>query len=128
MGHYATDTYNIINKGYEKYAITYSLNDGRPIMCIITLIAQKLNMPIMLYVVSLTGIALIISSISVIKLKNTILKYTEKTDKKTECIILAISYIIIFNFDCAVIGQISYRKISIVAQKVTGSDAKFLRT
>ena len=67
-------------------------------MCIITLIAQKLNMPIMLYVVSLTGIALIISSISVIKLKNTILKYTEKTDKKTECIILAISYIIIFNF------------------------------
>ena len=98
MGHYATDTYNIINKGYEKYAITYSLNDGRPIMCIITLISQKLNMPIMLYVVSLTGIALIISSISVIKLKNTILKYTEKTDKKTECIILAISYIIIFNF------------------------------
>lgn len=98
MGHYATDTYNIINKGYEKYAITYSLNDGRPIMCIITLIAQKLNMPIMLYVILLTGIALIISSISVVKLKNIILKYTEKIDKKTEYIILAISYIIIFNF------------------------------
>ncbi len=98
MGHYATDTYNIINKGYEKYAITYSLNDGRPIMCLISLIAQKINMPIMIYVIILTAIALIISSISVIKLKNIILKYTEKTDRKKEYIILAISYIIIFNF------------------------------
>ena len=74
MGHYATDTYNIINKGYEKYAITYSLNDGRPIMCLITLLAQTLNIPIMAYIISLTGIALIVSSISVIKLKNIILK------------------------------------------------------
>ena len=98
MGHYATDTYNIINKGYEKYAITYSLNDGRPIMCLITLLAQTLNIPIMAYIISLTGIALIVSSISVIKLKNIILKYIEKTDKKAEYIILAISYIIIFNF------------------------------
>lgn len=98
IGHYATDTYNIINKGYEEYAITYSLNDGRPIMCIITLIVQKINMPIMIYVVILTAIALVISSISVIKLKNIILKYIEKTDRKAEYTILAISYIIIFNF------------------------------
>lgn len=98
MGHYATDTYNIINKGYEKYAITYSLNDGRPIMCLISLIAQKINVPIMTYIVTLTAIALIVSCISVIKLKNIILKYIEKTDKKTEYTILAISYIIIFNF------------------------------
>ena len=119
MGHYATDTYNIINKGYEKYAITYSLNDGRPIMCIITLIAQKLNMPIMLYVVSLTGIALIISSISVIKLKNTILKYTEKTDKKTECIILAISYIIIFNF--AYLENLQFAESAIMSVSILAS-------
>lgn len=98
MGHYATDTYNIINKGYEKYAITYSLNDGRPIMCLISLTAQKINVPIMTYIVTLTAIALIVSCISVIKLKNIILKYIEKTDKKTEYTILAISYIIIFNF------------------------------
>lgn len=98
MGHYATDTYNIINKGYEKYAITYSLNDGRPIMCLISLIAQKINVPIMIYIVTLTAIALIVSCISVIKLKNIILKYIERTDKKTEYTILAISYIIIFNF------------------------------
>ena len=98
MGHYATDTYNIINKGYEKYAITYSLNDGRPIMCIITLIAQKLNMPIMVYVIILTAIALIVSNISGIKLKNITVKYIEEKNKKTEYIILAIAYIIIFNF------------------------------
>lgn len=74
-GHYATDTYNIINKGYETYAITYSLNDGRPIMCLISLIAQKLNMPIMVYVIILTAIALIVSNISVIKLKNITVKF-----------------------------------------------------
>jgi len=97
-GHYATDTYNIINKGYETYAITYSLNDGRPIMCLISLIAQKLNMPIMVYVIILTAIALIVSNISVIKLKNITVKYIEEKNKKTEYIILAIAYIIIFNF------------------------------
>ena len=84
MGHYATDTYNIINKGYETYAITYSLNDGRPIMCLISLIAQKLNMPIMVYVIILTAIALIVSNISVIKLKNITVKYIEEKNKKTE--------------------------------------------
>ena len=73
-GHYSTDTYNIINKGYETYAITYSLNDGRPIMCLISLTAQKINVPIMTYIVTLTAIALIVSCISVIKLKNIILK------------------------------------------------------
>lgn len=34
-GHYATDTYNIMNVGYENYAINWSLNDGRIIMFII---------------------------------------------------------------------------------------------
>ena len=134
MGHYATDTYNIINKGYEKYAITYSLNDGRPIMCIITLIAQKLNMPIMLYVILLTGIALIISSISVVKLKNIILKYTEKIDKKTEYIILAISYIIIFNFaylenlqfaECAIMS-VSILMSIIAAQTIVEKNKNYI--
>lgn len=134
MGHYATDTYNIINKGYEKYAITYSLNDGRPIMCLITLIAQKLNMPIMLYVILLTGIALIISSISVVKLKNIILKYTEKIDKKTEYIILAISYIIIFNFaylenlqfaECAIMS-VSILMSIIAAQTIVEKNKNYI--
>ena len=46
-GHYATDTYNIINREYKEYAITYSLNDGRPVMCLISLFAEKINMPIL---------------------------------------------------------------------------------
>ena len=37
IGHYATDTYNVINIGYEKYAIEWSLNDGR-------IFIYKLNM------------------------------------------------------------------------------------
>ena len=43
IGHYATDTYNIINRGIKEYAITYSLNDGRPINCIALLIADLLR-------------------------------------------------------------------------------------
>ena len=76
IGHYATDTYNIINRGYEEYAIKYSLNDGRPVMCLISLIAEKINMPIQAYIIILTAIALFVSCISVIKIKNIILKFT----------------------------------------------------
>lgn len=94
--HYATDTYNIINLGYKEYAIKYSLNDGRPIMCLISLLAEKINLSIEAYIIGLTIIAIFISCISVLKLKNIIMKYTEIT--KNEWIILGISYVIIFNF------------------------------
>ena len=46
----------------------------------------------------LTIIALFISCISVIKLKNIVFNYINKRNKKVEYIILTISYIIIFNF------------------------------
>lgn len=134
MGHYATDTYNIINKGYDKYAITYSLNDGRPIMCLITLMAQKIHVPIMLYVIVLTFIALIVSCISVIKLKNIILKYIKNKDKKAEYIILTISYIIIFNFaylenmqfaECAIMSVSIWLSI-ITAQEIVEKNKNYI--
>lgn len=94
--HYATDTYNIINRGYKDYAITYSLNDGRPIMCLVSLLAEYMNLPIETYIIGLTIIAIFISCISVLKLKSIFMKYIEKT--KNEWIILVIAYVIIFNF------------------------------
>ena len=133
-GHYATDTYNIINRGYEEYAIKYSLNDGRPVMCLISLIAEKINMPIQAYIIILTAIALFVSCISVIKLKNIILKFIEKNDKKIEYIILAISYIIIFNFaylenlqfaECAVMS-VSILLDIIVAQTIVEKNKNYM--
>ena len=133
-GHYATDTYNIINRGYKEYAIKYSLNDGRPVMCLISLIAEKINMPIQAYIIVLTTVALFVSCISVIKLKNIIINYAEKKDKRIEYIILAISYIIIFNFaylenlqftECAVMS-VSILLDIIVAQTIVEKNKNYM--
>ena len=48
-GHYATDTYNIYDKGYYTYATKNSLNDGRIFMGILGLIVSVLKIPIEVY-------------------------------------------------------------------------------
>lgn len=97
-GHYSTDTYNIINVGYENYAINWSLNDGRIFMFIIGIIASKLQIPIMAYVIITLLLGLVISCIAVIVLKNIIGKYKKYDNIKKEIFGLIISYITIFNF------------------------------
>lgn len=96
--HYATDTYNIMNVGYEKYAINWSLNDGRIFMCIIGLLASAVNMKIEFFVIGTLFMALFISCISVIVLKNIILKYKNTENKYLRVIVLVIAYFTIFNF------------------------------
>ena len=96
--HYATDTYNIINRGYTDYALKYSLNDGRPVMCLISLLADFINLPIETYIITLTVIALAISCVTVIKLKNIFINFCEDKNLKNEIILLIISYVTIFNF------------------------------
>lgn len=134
VGHYSTDTYNIINRGYKQYAINYSLNDGRPAMCLISLLANAIHLPIMPYIIILTFIALIISSMSVLKLQELILKYSNLKGKKTEYIILALAYIIIFNFsylenlqfaECAVMAVSIYLNI-LVAQTIIDKNKNYL--
>ena len=74
-GHYATDTYNIYDKGYYTYATKNSLNDGRIFMGILGLIVSVLKIPIEVYsTLTLVG-AIIISNLAVIVLKNIIEKY-----------------------------------------------------
>ena len=82
--HYATDTYNIINRGYEDYAIKYSLNDGRPIMCLISLLASRMHIPIEGYIITLTVMAIFISCLNVFIIKNTVIKFMNINGKK-EC-------------------------------------------
>lgn len=96
--HYAGDTYYIINGGYENYAINRSLNDGRLFMCLIELFANAVHMPIQVFVILTLFFALLISCISVIVLKNIIIKYKPTKNKYLQILALVISYFTIFNF------------------------------
>lgn len=98
VGHYATDTYNITNIGYKEYAIKWSLKDGRVFMTIIALLANMVNLPIEAYIFITLFIALIISNISVLVLKNIIEKYKKPQNWIQEVTLTIISYITIFNF------------------------------
>ena len=96
--HYATDTYNIINIGYEEYMMNNSLKDGRIVMAILVFIANVFNMPIEIWIPILLVLAVIISCISVIILRNTILSYKPAKNKWAEVVVLLIAYCTIFNF------------------------------
>lgn len=95
IGHYSTDTYRLIEMGYERYSIEYSLNDGRIFMSMIGQIANKMNMNINAYVIILTLFAIIISCVCIMKLIEIMSKYK----KKDKIIITSlISYVTIMNF------------------------------
>ena len=97
-GHYATDTYNIIDRGYKEYAIKYSLNDGRPVMCLISLFAEYANIPINVYIISLTMLAIITSCISILLLINIIERKKAPKNIFEKIVIIIICYVTIFNF------------------------------
>ena len=96
--HYATDTYNIINMGYTKYAIEYSLCDGRVVMFIIGILAEVFAIPIQGYVIGLTLIAIVISCIAVICLKNMICSIKKTKSIALEVLLTTICYTVIFHF------------------------------
>ena len=45
-GHYANDSYAIMNQGYYKYATGTFLTAGRPIACLLLLVADMLNLSV----------------------------------------------------------------------------------
>jgi len=80
--HYATDTYVLIEKGYYEYALNGSLAGGRAIMCVIGLVAGMLHIPVTAYVISTLVIALFISCVSVLVIKNIILQHKRRKIKE----------------------------------------------
>lgn len=98
IGHYATDTYNIYNLGYKEFAITNSFKDGRIFTGIAVLIAHVTNVPIKISVSIMLFIALVISNIIVIIIKNIVEKYKPAKNIKQQIIITSMSYITVFNF------------------------------
>lgn len=98
LGHFATDTYNIYDVGYEQYAINWSLHDGRIFMFIITIIAGLLKLPITVYTSILSIFSVFVSSIIVIILKNIVIQYKKDVNLVEEILITIASYYTIFNF------------------------------
>ena len=101
-GHYASDSYNIYNVGYKRYAIEWSIKDGRLLMTVIGLIFNKINISIESYTRITLVMSIIISSITVNILKIIIEKYKKPENIKQELLILIISYITVFNFVIAI--------------------------
>lgn len=98
LGHYASDTYNVVNQGYEKYAIEWNLKDGRVFLALSVLTAGLLNLPIEFYVFITLLIAIVISCITVIKLKNIIETYKPASNLLMKSVITLIAFVTIFNF------------------------------
>lgn len=97
-GHFASDTFRIINIGYEEYAINYSLTDGRIFMAIIGLLANTFHIPIVTYIIILQILAIIVSCIIVIVLKNIVIKYKKLDNKFEKIFLIIVCYYTIFNF------------------------------
>lgn len=98
QGHYIPDTYNIIEKGLDGYSMDNSFSDGRMVMGLFNLLAFQLNIPVIAYVIGTLVIALMISCIVVIVLKNIIQKYRPIENRWLEIIVIVLCYITIFNF------------------------------
>lgn len=102
--HYISDSYNIMNVGYEYYSINNSLNDGRIFMFIILNLVKIINLDFKIFINTTLIIALIISNISVYLLKKLISK--QEQNWKKDCILWIVCYTIIYNF--TYIDNLSY--------------------
>lgn len=116
IGHYAVDTYAIANLGYKEYAIKIFLKAGRPFSCMLLLIADLINLPIKVLVIFSTIMAIFISALSVMKLREIILKNKNVADKYNELIVIAISFCTVFNF--MYIENLYFAEASIMATAV----------
>lgn len=96
--HYATDSYGISSIGYKEYAVKNSLNDGRIVMATIGYIADLLKIPLDIYIITLTVMALFVSCISVIILKEYIVKIKKSKNLFSEVFVIVASYFTVFNF------------------------------
>ena len=111
--HYTHDTYKIIYDGYEFYSYDKFLKEARPFTAIITLIANKINLPIEIYMIISFVLALIFLSISVLMVYKLFIKQFTNNSKLKDIVVLIISFITIFNY--LAIEHILYLECSILA-------------
>lgn len=97
-GHYATDTYNIMDVGYKDYAINWSLKDGRIVMYLIGIFFDATKLDIMYLVKASLIVSIIVSSIIIIVIKRIICKYSNNKGILFEIFAIIIGYCTIYNF------------------------------
>lgn len=97
-GHMSTDSYNISNIGYQEYNKNFSLLDGRFIVALGTTLMDILDIPIAIYTSIILEIALLLSCISVMMLKNIIEKWKKPKTILGEIVLIVASYYTIFHF------------------------------
>ena len=98
MGHYATDTYNIMNVGYEYYSIHNSLIDGRVFMFLIMQFADFIKIAPMTLNFILLSLALIVSNVAVLIIKKAIYECIENKNILAHVVSYILSYTLIYNF------------------------------
>lgn len=98
MGHYAGDSYNIMNIGLERYSVENNLKDGRPIMYLIDQIAVLTHMSYDVFIISTVILGILFTSITCVIFYNIIIKYFKNLKKIEKILLLLISYIVHFNF------------------------------
>ena len=96
--HYPQDTYKMINYGLTRYSLDMFLNDGRPFSAMITIFVDLLNIPINVYCICSTVIALILLSLTVVSVFKIIGKRIEINNKMILVSVLLISFITIYNY------------------------------
>lgn len=96
IGHFAAESYGLA-LNYQNYAINAYLADGRFFSFLFIMLANKLNIPILVLMSISTFISIVIANIAILQLKNSISKLIELT-KSQEIIVWIISYFTIFNF------------------------------
>lgn len=97
-GHYATDTYNIMNVGYKDYAINWWLKDGRIVTYLIGIFFDATKLDIMYLVRASLIVSIIVSSIIIIIIKRVICKYSQNNGYLFEILAIIIGYCTIYNF------------------------------
>ena len=97
-GYFSIDTEKIVGQGYDWYATNYSFYDGRPVMGAICMIANIFKVPIKVFYITLLVMAILVSSITVIKMIK-IVENKRTSKNKLQYILLGIiAYNYIFNF------------------------------
>ena len=97
QAHYSSDTYVLIDLGYNNYPQSYFLPDGRIISALVCFIAGIFNPPYMTYIVLMDTIGVVFLSIAIFKLYKFILKISNEKNIVNKILIFMGVYILIYN-------------------------------
>ncbi len=95
--HFAPDTYQVVVLGYKEYAKQYFLKSGRIITAGSFFLADTLNVSYKAYIIFMEVVAIIALTLSTILLYKLLLKKIGAENNAYKYLLLASSYLIIFN-------------------------------